>query len=107
MWTGSGHEGSSLFYSKRLAPYLLGAVRVLCRSRCWLFPGGTRCCRSPREAEPGVPYGRRRSVYAAYLVSADDRRKPLTRYGAMEGALRERFATVELHHYRGRDPVLP
>jgi len=39
----------------------------------------------------------------SYRRVADDHRNPLTRYGAIEGALRERFATVELHHLRGRD----
>ncbi|BCM17642.1 hypothetical protein MJ8_14080 [Mesorhizobium sp. J8] len=30
---------------------------------------------------------------------------PLTRYGAIEGALASGFATAELHHLAGHDPV--
>jgi len=32
--------------------------------------------------------------------------KPLARYGAVEGALASGFATAELHHLWGRDPLL-
>ena len=35
-----------------------------------------------------------------YRRTADDRRKPLARYGAMESALRERLAPAQLHHSR-------
>ncbi|PBB86626.1 hypothetical protein [Mesorhizobium sp. WSM3876] len=30
---------------------------------------------------------------------------PLARYGAIEGALASGFATAELHHFAGHDPV--
>ena len=33
-----------------------------------------------------------------YRKISDDRRKPLARYGAMTGALRERLAIEVLHH---------
>jgi hypothetical protein len=33
-----------------------------------------------------------------YRRISDDRRKPLARYGAMTGALRERLAIEVLHH---------
>jgi hypothetical protein len=32
--------------------------------------------------------------------------KPLARYSAVEGALASGFATAELHHQRGHDPLL-
>ncbi|MER8607170.1 hypothetical protein NKH48_26255 [Mesorhizobium sp. M1233] len=31
--------------------------------------------------------------------------KPLARYGAVEGALASGFATAELHHVWGHDPI--
>ncbi|WP_179294638.1 hypothetical protein [Mesorhizobium sp. WSM3879] len=31
---------------------------------------------------------------------------PLTRYGAVEGALPSGFATAELHHLAGHDPFI-
>jgi hypothetical protein len=40
-----------------------------------------------------------------YRITADDRRKPLARYGAMGSALRERLAPDELHHQSGHDRV--
>jgi hypothetical protein len=38
-----------------------------------------------------------------YRRISDDRRKPLARYGAMKGALRERLAPEVLHHQLGHD----
>ena len=38
-----------------------------------------------------------------YRRTANGRRKPLARYGAMESALRERLAPTELHHQTGHD----
>jgi len=40
-----------------------------------------------------------------YRRTANGRRKPLTRYGAMKGALRERLAPEVLHHQLGHDPT--
>ena len=39
-----------------------------------------------------------------YRKIANDRRKPLARYGAMGSALRERLAPAELHHQAGHHP---
>ena len=38
---------------------------------------------------------------------AQDRRRPLARYGAIEGALRERPAPEALRHKVGHDPPTP
>ena len=38
-----------------------------------------------------------------YRTTANDRRKPLTRYSAVKSALRERLAPTELHHQVGHD----
>ena len=46
---------------------------------------------------------RLRFATRTYRKTADDRRKPLARYGAMESALRERLAPAELHHHSGHD----
>ena len=40
-----------------------------------------------------------------YRRIVDDHRKPLARYGAMRSALASGFATAELHHHRGHDPI--
>ena len=39
----------------------------------------------------------------SYRRTANGHRKPLARYGAIEGARRERLATAELHHHTGHD----
>jgi hypothetical protein len=50
---------------------------------------------------------RLRFATRTYRKTADDHRKPLARYSAMESALRERLARVRLHHQPGHDPVTP
>ncbi len=47
---------------------------------------------------------RLRCATRAYRKTANDRRKPLTRYRAMKSALRERHAPPQLHHAPGHDP---
>jgi hypothetical protein len=40
-----------------------------------------------------------------YWRISDDRRKPLARYGAKRGALRERLVPEVLHHQWGHDLI--